>query len=100
MIIWGDHAFFLTAAAKRATAKQAIEAPKAQSQEVVASISRRAATTPGAVFWELYTGLKPGHFYSGKLAEVRADFHKERVCVPRCDCPGLDRSSNWSGTTV
>ena len=80
LLIWGDHAFFLTDAAKRAAAKQIVEAPKAKSQEVMASISRRATSTPGAVFWELYTVLKPGHFYSGKLAEVRADFHREGMC--------------------
>ncbi len=64
LTIWGDHAFFLSDTAKKLAMKQSIDTPLVFQNDVLASISRRTPTTPGETYWELYTHLKPVHFYS------------------------------------
>lgn len=54
--------------------------PTAQSSEVLATIGRRANSTPVSQYWETYSKIAPGHFYSHDLVGVRADMLREGIC--------------------
>ena len=81
LYIWGDHCYTVgDATAKRAIVKEPVSKLKSQDKEIVATIGRRVDSTPASQYWDTYTELKPGHFYSGDLLQVRAELLREGVC--------------------
>jgi hypothetical protein len=81
LYIWGDHCFCVTPETAKQIARESISTPATQSSEVVASIGRRANSTPSCIYWETFVELKPGHFYSNHdLMEVRAKLLREGIC--------------------
>ena len=81
LYIWGDHAFTVDDdGVKRTIAKEQISTPTTQSSEVLATIGRRANSMPASQYWETYSKLAPGHFYSHDLVGVRADLLREGIC--------------------
>ncbi len=81
LYIWGDHGYCVNdSGVKRAIVREQVSTPIAQSNTVLATIGRRASSVPASPFWETFSTLGPGHFYSNDLAGVRADLLREGVC--------------------
>ena len=89
LYIWGNHLFTVgDVSAKQAIARQEIRFPDAASPTTIAPIFKQNAKTPHFVEWELYTGIKPGHFYSRDMLATRNNLHKEGI-VPTVKLSGL-----------
>ena len=81
LYIWGDHCFCVgDPATTRAIAKEKVSAPTARPHEVLATIGRRANTTPASQYWESYTKLAPGHFQAPNFLAVRVALLEEGIC--------------------
>ena len=50
------------------------------NKEVLGNIGRRTNCTPASQYWDTYTDLCPGHFYSNDLLKGRADLLREGIC--------------------
>ncbi len=91
LYIWGDHCFAVgDPATARAIAREPLSSPTAQANEVLATIGRRANTMPASQYWETYSKLAPGHFYSNDLVGVRAELLREGIC-PTSEAVGCGR---------
>ena len=80
VVIWGDHLYTLSdPAAKAALAKESESTPDVKDW-VLGTVARSEAKTPGFGEWELYGGLRPGHWYTRDINAVRASLHREHIC--------------------
>ena len=68
------------AASKRVMAREPLSAPRSQDKEVLATIGRRGNSMPASQYWDTYTKLSPGYFYSSDLLQVKADGLREGIC--------------------
>ena len=99
LYIWGDHCFCVTPETAKQIARESISTPTTQSSEVVASIGRRANSTPSCIYWETFVELKPGHFYAHNLLEVRANLLREGIC-PEIRLSGSGQTKALRSTSV
>ena len=100
--IWGNHLFTVgDVTAKQAIARQKVHFPETASPTTITPISSAHAKTPQFVEWELYTCIKPGHFYSRDLLATRVKLHKEGI-VPHVNLSGLNqiRTLRWNDCVV
>ena len=80
LYIWGDHCYTVEdSTVKRAIMKEPVSEPRSQDQEVLATIGRRANSTPASQYWDTYSKLAPGHFKADDLLQVRADLLREGI---------------------
>ena len=68
---------------------------------MLSTIGRRASSVPAKQFWETYSKLAPGHFYSHDLLKTRADLLREGIC-PQVQLSGLGipRALRYNDCTI
>ena len=82
LYIWGDHCYTISdASVKRSIVKEpVVELTKKPDTCLLAKIGRRTNPTPASQYWDTFSKLQPGHYYSSDLNEVRGDLLREHVC--------------------
>ena len=81
LYIWGDHVFTVgDPETTKRIAREKNSTPATQSGEVLATIGRRANSTPSCSFWDLFVKLAPGHHYTYDITGVRAGLLREGIC--------------------
>ena len=78
--IWAGHLYCVTdPAARQSLARESTQVTEHRDW-VLAAIQRADRKAPGLAEWELYTGLRPGNFYSRNLAATRLAMHEQNIC--------------------
>jgi hypothetical protein len=79
--IYGDHMFTVDdPTIRRAITREQTSIPKAPKTEVLATIGKKANSTPASQYWQTYSKLKPGHFKTNDLMAVRAEMLRDGIC--------------------
>ena len=114
MYIWGDHCFCVAPATARAIAREQVATPSAQPNEVLATLGRRANSTPASQFWETYSKVAPGnrnqkilfkHLHYGSIrGENRSNLAAKTAIAERIpartDEPGEDDGRVFAGCRI
>ena len=79
--------------------REQVSTPTAQSNEVLSTIGGRASSVPASQFWETYSKLAPGHFYSHDLLQTRADLLRGGIC-PQVQLSGIGIQGHYATTIV
>ena len=100
--IHGDHMFTVeNETIRRAIAREQISTPKAPKTEILASIGRKANSTPASQYWQTYSKLAPGHFKTNDITAVRADMLREGICPQvRLSGTGLPKGLRYNDCIV
>ena len=102
LYIWGDHCYCVgDSGVKRSIVCKKVAALAAQSNEVLSTIGRRANSAPASQYWETYSKIAPGHFYSHALMGVRAYLLRERSCPQvRLSGKGLPKGLQYNDCVI
>ena len=102
LYIWKGHCYCVDdCGVKRAIVREQVSTPTAQSNEVQATIGRRANSGPASQYWDSYSKLAPGHFYTSDLVGVRPDLLREGICPQvRLSGMGMLQGLRYNDCTV
>jgi hypothetical protein len=80
LIIWGDHLYTISeTSARNRIIKQEIT-PIIHESWVLGGILSNHKKGVDFSFWELFTELMPGHFYTRDMHKVRSILHAQHIC--------------------
>ena len=64
---------------RRAIAREPTSTPKAPKTDILASIGKKANSTPASQYWQTYSKLAPGHFKTNDITAARANMLREGI---------------------
>ena len=102
LYIWGNHLFTVgDITAKQTIARRKVKFPDAASTTTLAPIFKQSSKAAHFVEWELYTKIKPGHFYSRDMQYTRTNLHKEGL-APTVMLSGLGqiKTLRWNDCII
>ena len=86
--IWGDHLYCVADTGVRQSIAHEAAGGAAPCQWTLAPIRRKDRGGPSMGDWELFTGLRAGHYYSRDLHNDRLELHRASFC-PQVQKNGL-----------
>ena len=86
---------------RRAIARAQTSTPTTPKTEILATIGKKANSTPASQYWSTLTKLAPGHFKTTNLMAIRADMLREGICPQvRLSGTGLPKGLRYNDCIV